>query len=63
MSMMVVDGGLFSISILTLSIHSIFKSEFPAVILHQLDEVDDDVDGGLASRINEKLKIFLIEIQ
>ncbi len=38
-------GGLFSISTLTLSIHSIFKSGFASV-----DEVDDDVDGGLASR-------------
>jgi hypothetical protein len=38
-------GGLFSISTLTFSIHSIFKSGFASV-----DEVDDDVDGGLASR-------------
>lgn len=46
-------GGLFSISSLTLSIHSIFKSGFTTVFA-SADEVDDDVDGGLASKIKWK---------
>jgi hypothetical protein len=44
-------GGLFSVSNLTLSICSIFKSGFAAE-LASFDEVDDDVDGGLASTID-----------
>lgn len=42
-------GGLFSISNLTLSLHSVFKSDF-TVALASADEVDDDTEGGLASR-------------
>ena len=42
-------GGLFSISNLTLSLHSVFKSDF-TVALASADEVDDDAEGGLATR-------------
>jgi hypothetical protein len=41
-------GGLFSVSNLILSLHSFFKSVLPAVFA-SVDEVDDDVDGGLGS--------------
>lgn len=57
------SGGLFSVSILTLSRHSSFKSGFTFVILASLDDVDDDDDGGLASKEKKKKKkktIFVV---
>jgi hypothetical protein len=46
----VVDGGgLFSTSNLIFSLHSIFKSGF-ATVFASVDDVDDDVDGGLGSK-------------
>jgi len=43
------SGGLFSVSNFILSLHSFFKSVLPAVFA-SVDEVDDDVDGGLGSK-------------
>jgi hypothetical protein len=43
-------GGLFSISNFIFSLDSIFKSGLTAVFV-SFDEVDDDVEGGFASRI------------
>jgi hypothetical protein len=43
-------GGLFSISNFIFSLHSIFKSGLTAVFA-SVDEVDDDVEGGFASEI------------
>ena len=42
-------GGLFSISNLIFSLHSSFKSGL-TVVFTSVDEVDDDVEGGFASR-------------
>jgi hypothetical protein len=50
-------GGLFSISNLILSLHSVFKSRFAAV-LASVDEVDDDVDGGFASKHKNNYRFF-----
>jgi hypothetical protein len=56
-------GGLFSISNLIFSLHSVFKSGLAAVFA-SVDEVDDDVDGGFASRIKiiEDFIIFFMNI-
>ncbi len=43
-------GGLFSISNFTLSFDSFFKSAFPLVFA-SVEEVDDDAESGLASKI------------
>jgi hypothetical protein len=61
-----VDGGLFSTLFLTLSKFSSFKSGFPDVILTSLDDVDDDDDGGLASKKmsrKNQFEIFFSNLQ
>lgn len=44
----ITTGGLFSISIFTLSIGSCFNSAL-AIVFASVDDVEDDVDGGFPS--------------